>query len=105
MFLKNMYEVSVPEDTAPWKEILQISAQDADINSRIIYSIHSSLNPDSLKHFQLDPKSGVLVLTTELDYEAIATHNLLVMVKLFLSHNMLKLSLQSRFFQVLLDDN
>ncbi|XP_058253540.1 protocadherin Fat 2 [Hemibagrus wyckioides] len=81
MFLKSMYEVSVPEDTDPWKEILQISAQDADINSRIIYSIHSSLNPDSLKHFQLDPKSGVLVLTTELDYEAIATHNLLVMVR------------------------
>lgn len=85
MFLKSMYEVSVPEDTAPWKEILQISAQDADINSRIIYSIHSSLNPDSLKHFHLDPKSGVLVLTAELDYEAISTHSLLVMVKYFSS--------------------
>lgn len=81
MFLKSMYEVSVPEDTAPWKEIMQISAQDADIKSRIIYSIHSSLNPDSLKHFHLDPKSGVLVLTKELDYEAISTHSLLVMVK------------------------
>ncbi|TSK28143.1 Protocadherin Fat 2 [Bagarius yarrelli] len=81
MFLRNIYESSVPEDTVPWKEILQISAQDADINSRIIYSIHSSLNPDSLKHFQLDPKSGVLVLTEELDYEAITTHSLLVMVR------------------------
>ncbi|KAI5607990.1 protocadherin Fat 2 [Silurus asotus] len=81
MFLKSIYEVSIPEDTAPWKEILQISAQDADINSRIIYSIHSSLNPDSLKHFHLDPKSGVLVLTEELDYEDISTHSLLVMVR------------------------
>ncbi|KAF5893704.1 protocadherin Fat 2, partial [Clarias magur] len=81
MFLKSMYEVSVPEDTAPAKEILQISAHDADINSRIIYSIHSSLNPDSLKHFHLDPKSGVLVLTEALDYEAISTHSLLVMVR------------------------
>uniref|UniRef100_W5U6J6 Protocadherin Fat 2 n=1 Tax=Ictalurus punctatus TaxID=7998 RepID=W5U6J6_ICTPU len=81
MFLKSMYEVSVPEDTAPWKEILQISAQDADSKGRIIYTIHSSLNPDSLKHFHLDPKSGVLVLTEELDYEAISTHSLLVMVR------------------------
>ncbi|XP_036424414.1 LOW QUALITY PROTEIN: protocadherin Fat 2 [Colossoma macropomum] len=81
MFLKNQYEVRVPEDTDPWKEILQISAQDADANSRLVYSIHSSLRPDSLKHFHLDPKTGVLVLTEELDYETISTHTLIVMVR------------------------
>ncbi|XP_062856682.1 protocadherin Fat 2 [Trichomycterus rosablanca] len=81
MFLKSMYEVRVPEDTATWKEILQFSARDADTNSRIIYSIHSSLNPESLKYFHLDPKSGVLVLTEQLDYEAISTHSLTVMVR------------------------
>ncbi|XP_066504787.1 protocadherin Fat 2 [Hoplias malabaricus] len=81
MFLKNLYEISVPEDTAPWKEILQISAQDADANSRLLYSIQSSLHPDSLKHFHLDPKSGVLVLTEELDYETISTHTLIMMVR------------------------
>ncbi|XP_022539774.2 protocadherin Fat 2 [Astyanax mexicanus] len=81
MFLKSQYEVRVPEDTAPWKEILQISAQDADANSRLVYAIHSTLHPDSLKHFHLDPKSGVLVLTEELDYETISTHTLIVMVR------------------------
>uniref|UniRef100_A0A3Q1HQK5 FAT atypical cadherin 2 n=1 Tax=Anabas testudineus TaxID=64144 RepID=A0A3Q1HQK5_ANATE len=71
----------VPEDTSPWKDILQISAQDADTNSKLVYSIHSSLHPDSTKFFHLDPKSGVLVMTEELDYEMISVHTLIVMVR------------------------
>ncbi|XP_049898482.1 protocadherin Fat 2 [Epinephelus moara] len=81
VFLKPLYEVRVPEDTSPWKDILQISAQDADTNSKLVYSIHSSLHPDSTKFFHLDPKSGVLVMTEELDYEMISTHTLIVMVR------------------------
>ncbi|XP_056131020.1 protocadherin Fat 2 [Lampris incognitus] len=80
-FLKPLYEVRVPEDTAPWKDILQISARDADTNSKLVYSIHSSLHPDSSKYFHLDPKSGVMVMTEELDYEKISTHTLIVMVR------------------------
>lgn len=75
-----MFKVRVPEDAPPWKDIQQISAQDADTNSKLVYSIHSSLHPDSAKFFHLDPKSGVLVLTEELDYEMIAVHTLIVMV-------------------------
>lgn len=74
------FQVRVPEDTSPWKDILQISAQDADANSKLLYSIHSSLHPDSTKFFHLDPKSGVLVMTEELDYEMISVHTLIVMV-------------------------
>lgn len=74
------FKVRVPEDTSPWKDILQISAQDGDTNSKLVYSIHSSLHPDSTKLFHLDPKSGVLVMTEELDYEKIAVHTLTVMV-------------------------
>ncbi|XP_029020487.2 LOW QUALITY PROTEIN: protocadherin Fat 2 [Betta splendens] len=81
VFLKPLYEVRVPEDTSPWKDILQISAQDADANSKLVYSIHSSLHPDSTRFFQLDPKSGVLVMTEELDYETISVHTLIVMVR------------------------
>uniref|UniRef100_A0A9J7XUG0 FAT atypical cadherin 2 n=1 Tax=Cyprinus carpio carpio TaxID=630221 RepID=A0A9J7XUG0_CYPCA len=81
MFLKSLYEVRVPEDTSPWKEILHISAHDADANSGLYYSIHSSLNPDSLKYFHLDQRSGVLVMKEELDYETISTHTLIVMVR------------------------
>ncbi|XP_075961283.1 protocadherin Fat 2 [Anarhichas minor] len=81
VFLKTLYQVRVPEDTSPWKDILQISAQDDDINSKLVYSIHSSLHPDSTKFFHLDPKSGVLVMTEELDYETISVHTLIVMVR------------------------
>ncbi|XP_008304405.1 protocadherin Fat 2 [Stegastes partitus] len=81
VFLKPLYEVRVPEDTSPWKDILQISAQDADTNSKLVYSIHSSLHPNSTKFFHLDPKSGVLVMTEELDYEMISVHTLIVMVR------------------------
>ncbi|XP_045885762.1 protocadherin Fat 2 [Micropterus dolomieu] len=81
VFLKKLYEVRVPEDTSPWKDILQISAHDADTNSKLVYSIHSSLHPDSTKFFHLDPKSGVLVMTEELDYEMISVHTLIVMVR------------------------
>ncbi|XP_067103311.1 protocadherin Fat 2 [Osmerus mordax] len=81
MFLKSLYEVRVPEDTSPWKDILQISAQDKDSNSKLVYSIHNSLHPDSMKTFHLDPKSGVLVMTEELDYEKLAVHTLIVMVR------------------------
>ncbi|XP_056456334.1 protocadherin Fat 2 [Gadus chalcogrammus] len=80
-FLKSLYEVRVPEDTSPWKDILQISAEDQDFNSKLVYSIHSSLHPDSLKYFHLDPKSGVLVLTEALDYEDITVHTLVIMVR------------------------
>ncbi|XP_062249993.1 protocadherin Fat 2 isoform X1 [Platichthys flesus] len=81
VFLKPLYEVWVPEDTSPWKDILQISAQDADANSKLVFSIHSSLHPDSTKFFHLDPKSGVGVITEELDYETISVHTLIVMVR------------------------
>ncbi|KAM7418177.1 hypothetical protein PAMA_017701 [Pampus argenteus] len=81
VFLKTLYEVRVPEDTSPWKDILQINAQDADTNSKLVYSIQSSLHPDSTKFFHLDPKSGVLVMTEELDYEMISVHTLIVMVR------------------------
>ncbi|KAM6924214.1 protocadherin Fat 2 [Xenentodon cancila] len=81
VFLKPLYEVRVPEDTSPWKDILQISAHDADANSKLVFSIHSTVHPDSSKLFHLDPKSGVLVMKEELDFEMISVHTLIVMVR------------------------
>uniref|UniRef100_A0A8C4T505 FAT atypical cadherin 2 n=1 Tax=Erpetoichthys calabaricus TaxID=27687 RepID=A0A8C4T505_ERPCA len=80
-FLKNQYEVSVPEDTSPWKDILQLSSRDEDGSTKLIYTIHSSVNAASLKLFQLDPSSGSLFLIEELDYEAQLVHILTVMVR------------------------
>ncbi|XP_068596339.1 protocadherin Fat 2 [Brachionichthys hirsutus] len=81
VFLKPLYQVRVPEDTSPWKDVLQIGAEDADANSKLVFSVHSGLHPDSTKFFHLDPKSGVLVLAEELDYETISVHTLIVMVR------------------------
>uniref|UniRef100_A0A3P9L529 FAT atypical cadherin 2 n=1 Tax=Oryzias latipes TaxID=8090 RepID=A0A3P9L529_ORYLA len=81
VFLKPLYEVSIPEDTSPWKDILQISAQDLDSNSKLVFSIHSAVPPDSTGLFHLDPKSGVLVMTEPLDFERTAVHTLVVMVR------------------------
>lgn len=75
-------QVRVPEDTAPWKDILQVSAQDVDANSKLVYSIHNRRDQDSTRLFHLDPKSGVLVLKEELDYETAAVHTLIVTVLL-----------------------
>ncbi|XP_023653219.2 protocadherin Fat 2 [Paramormyrops kingsleyae] len=80
-FLEKHYEVMVPEDTAPWKEILQIIARDEDINSRLVYTIHGSLQSGSVAHFHLDPKSGILVLAEELDFETLPVHTLIIMVR------------------------
>ncbi|MGH0130280.1 UNVERIFIED_CONTAM: hypothetical protein FKN15_057040 [Acipenser sinensis] len=80
-FLKSHYEMRVPEDTPPWKEILQMSATDMDGSSRLVYTIHSSVDPASLKHFQLNPSSGTLVTTATLDYETLSVHTLTVMVR------------------------
>ncbi|KAJ8394032.1 hypothetical protein AAFF_G00053760 [Aldrovandia affinis] len=81
VFLKSRYEVRVPEDTAPWKEILQIRAEDKDTNSRLLYTIHSSVHPDSINYFQLDPNSGVVVMKEELDFETLPVHTLILMVR------------------------
>lgn len=79
-------QVRVPEDTAPWKDILQVSARDADANSKLVYSIHGRQDQDSTKLFHLDPRSGVLVLREELDYETAALHTLILMVRLRPDH-------------------
>lgn len=75
-----LLKVRVPEDTPPWKDILQVSAQDADANSKLLFSIHNRQDQQSSALFHLDPKSGVLVLKEELDYETTAVHTLVLMV-------------------------
>ncbi|TMS17077.1 Protocadherin Fat 2, partial [Larimichthys crocea] len=73
VFLKPLYEVRVPEDTSPWKDILQISAQDADTNTAFIQTAPSS----SIWTQRVE----CLVMTEQLDYEMISVHTLIVMVR------------------------
>ncbi|GCB61025.1 hypothetical protein scyTo_0004039 [Scyliorhinus torazame] len=80
-FLQNMYEISIPEDTPHFTEILQISARDTDGRSKMIYTIQSSVDVNSLQLFRLDPTSGKLLTTKELDYESMQLHILTIMVR------------------------
>ncbi|XP_051871067.1 protocadherin Fat 1-like isoform X1 [Pristis pectinata] len=80
-FLESKYDVWIPEDTPRMTEILQISAQDTDGSNKLIYTIQSSVDAETLKLFYLDPASGVLLTADELDYEAIQLHTLTIMVR------------------------
>ncbi|MEJ1285075.1 hypothetical protein NN561_016065 [Cricetulus griseus] len=80
-FSTSKYEVTVPEDTEPETEILQISAVDKDEKNKLIYTLQSSIDPVSLKKFRLDPATGALYTSEKLDHEAIHQHMLTVMVR------------------------
>ncbi|XP_062909211.1 protocadherin Fat 1 [Mobula hypostoma] len=80
-FLESKYDIWIPEDTPRMTEILRISAQDTDGSNKLIYTIQSSVDPESVNLFYLDPASGVLQTADELDYESIHLHTLTVMVR------------------------
>ncbi|XP_067899138.1 protocadherin Fat 1 [Heterodontus francisci] len=80
-FLETKYEVWIPEDTPRLTKILQISARDTDGRSKLIYTIQSSVDVNSLQLFHLDPTRGVLMTTDELDYESMHLHTLTIMVR------------------------
>ncbi|XP_043918442.1 protocadherin Fat 1 [Protopterus annectens] len=80
-FSKPKYEVSIPEDTAPETEVLHINATDGDEKNRLLYNLHSSTDPASLKKFRLAPATGILYTTEKLDHETMHQHILTVMVR------------------------
>lgn len=80
-FLRDHYEVTIPQDTLPGVELLQVQASDQDNGKGLIYTIHSSQDPGSASLFQLDPSSGVLVTVGRLDLLSWPSqHILMVMV-------------------------
>uniref|UniRef100_A0A8C7E2R2 FAT atypical cadherin 2 n=1 Tax=Naja naja TaxID=35670 RepID=A0A8C7E2R2_NAJNA len=79
-FLEYQYEARIPEDTPPGTEFLGVSAADQDHGKGLIYTLHSSLDPRSLKFFQIDPSRGTLVTVSDLDAQSMPLHTLTVMV-------------------------
>lgn len=79
-FLEYHYEARIPEDTPPGTEFLGVSAADQDHGKGLIYTLHSSLDPRSLKLFQIDPSRGTLVTVSDLDAQSMLLHTLTVMV-------------------------
>ncbi|XP_040851121.1 protocadherin Fat 2 [Ochotona curzoniae] len=81
-FLESHYEVRVPQDTLPGVELLRVQATDQDQGKGLIYTIHSSQDPESASLFQLDPSSGVLVTVGKLELSSgPSQHTLTVMVR------------------------
>uniref|UniRef100_A0A670Z7Q3 FAT atypical cadherin 2 n=1 Tax=Pseudonaja textilis TaxID=8673 RepID=A0A670Z7Q3_PSETE len=80
-FLEYHYEARIPEDTPPGTEFLGVSAADQDHGKALIYTLHSSLDPRSLKFFQIDPSRGMLVTVSNLDAQSMPLHTLTVMVR------------------------
>ncbi|XP_051945075.1 protocadherin Fat 1 [Xyrauchen texanus] len=80
-FDQNHYEISIPEETLPGMKILEINATDRDKKNKLSYTLLSSTDHFSLKKFRLDPGTGFLYTTEELDHETMHRHILTVMVR------------------------
>ncbi|XP_062976958.1 protocadherin Fat 2 isoform X2 [Elgaria multicarinata webbii] len=80
-FLEYQYEAHVPEDTPPGTEFIWVSATDKDPGKGLIYTLQSSVDPRSMKLFQMDPSRGTLMTVEDLDSQAMSLHTLTVMVR------------------------
>uniref|UniRef100_A0A4W3IWA4 FAT atypical cadherin 3a n=1 Tax=Callorhinchus milii TaxID=7868 RepID=A0A4W3IWA4_CALMI len=81
VFSKPNYEITISEDTFVGAEILHVKATDKDEKNKLTYSIHSSINPMSMRKFRLDHGTGKLYISERLDHEVQAQHILTVMVR------------------------
>uniref|UniRef100_A0AAY3ZWT0 FAT atypical cadherin 1 n=1 Tax=Denticeps clupeoides TaxID=299321 RepID=A0AAY3ZWT0_9TELE len=73
---KSFYTESVPEDSAPGRLILQVSAKDADIRSNA--QITFELVGPGVDHFTIDPDTGEVKTFLPLDREKQAVHKMKV---------------------------
>ncbi|XP_028574146.2 protocadherin Fat 2 [Podarcis muralis] len=80
-FLEYLYEAHIPEDTPPGTEIAWVRATDKDHGKGLIYTLQSSVDPRSMKLFQMDPSSGTLMMAEALDSQSMSLHTLTVMVR------------------------
>ncbi|KAK9406470.1 protocadherin Fat 2 [Crotalus adamanteus] len=80
-FSEYQYEARIPEDTPPGTELFFVSATDQDHGKGLIYTLHNSLDPRSLKLFQIDPSRGTLITVSHLDAQSMPLHTLTVMVR------------------------
>uniref|UniRef100_A0A665T2A5 FAT atypical cadherin 3a n=1 Tax=Echeneis naucrates TaxID=173247 RepID=A0A665T2A5_ECHNA len=81
VFSQPSYDVAVSEDTPPDTQVVQVLASDRDEHHRLTYSLHSSIDPSSLRLFHIHPTLGTISTIHRLDHEACAQHVLTVLVK------------------------
>ncbi|KAM5299019.1 protocadherin beta-2-like [Ctenodactylus gundi] len=78
-FAKLLYEVQVPENSPVGAQVASISARDLDIGTygQISY-MFSQASEDIRKTFQIDAKSGELLLAQKLDFESVQTYTVYI---------------------------
>ncbi|KAI1893987.1 hypothetical protein AGOR_G00129330 [Albula goreensis] len=81
IFSQPTYDVTISEDTPAETEVVQVLATDRDEKHKLSFSIHSSIDPASMRMFRIDPSTGTIYTTERLDHEARTQHILTVMVK------------------------
>ena len=81
VFSQPTYDIAISEDTPPDTEVVQVLALDRDEHHRLAYSLHSAVDPGSLRLFRIDPALGSVYTAERLDHEARAQHILTVMVR------------------------
>ncbi|MBN3316900.1 FAT3 protein, partial [Atractosteus spatula] len=81
VFSQPSYDITILEDTPADTEVLQVIATDKDEKHKLSYSIHSSIDPASMRMFRIDPGTGTIYTTERLDHESRAQHILTVMEK------------------------
>uniref|UniRef100_A0AAY4AGR9 Cadherin domain-containing protein n=1 Tax=Denticeps clupeoides TaxID=299321 RepID=A0AAY4AGR9_9TELE len=83
VFDQSVYSVHLRENSPPGTLVLQLNATDMDEgqNGEIVYSL-SSHNPPRVKDlFSIDPRTGRIEVTGEVDYEESNTHQIYVQAK------------------------
>ncbi|KAJ8410896.1 hypothetical protein AAFF_G00188530 [Aldrovandia affinis] len=81
IFSQPTYDITISEDTPADTEVVQVLATDRDEKHKLSYSIHSSIDPASMRMFRMDPTTGTIYTTERLDHEARIQHILTIMVK------------------------
>ncbi|XP_064159770.1 protocadherin Fat 3a isoform X4 [Anguilla rostrata] len=81
VFSQPTYDITISEDTPADTEVVQVLATDRDEKHKLSYSIHSSIDPASMRTFRIDPTTGTIYTTERLDHEARTQHILTIMVK------------------------
>ncbi|XP_031223347.1 protocadherin-19 isoform X5 [Mastomys coucha] len=71
VFGESTYSVSVPENSPPNTPVIRLNASDPDegTNGQVVYSFYGYVTDRTRELFQIDPHSGLVTVTGELDYE------------------------------------
>ncbi|XP_030000827.1 protocadherin gamma-C5-like [Sphaeramia orbicularis] len=83
VFTKALYKVSVPENSKGGFILARVEATDADegVNGEIEYAFAEHTSEKILSIFQINSVTGEILVTGELDFENVATHEIDITAK------------------------